>query len=828
VNLEIVNEEAMMRDQKYEARLSALRLWADMVTSRGYVPPAPADLAAIAEHKRTDTPGVDQTLVGPWRDALKELLKQLAFNIADPHLQLSPEFDQPGPGALRLAEARSTVPSASSDRETIPAGSPAVDPAFLALKMWRNKAIEENRLSPSNLKEAQLRLLVNSGQTTEEEIRSTFPPAVARYAGEMARVLTGLHPAGAAGEAGTLPEPATGDAVPASNARPQAASSHAAPMRSVSPVPPAPANAPAGTQEAITEPFGGVEIDPSSFAAFDYGPQTPAQANVEVRKDSQGRRWYSWPPAQTASPVKIYRLVSNDEHEPYAPDQADPVAATVAAETVDDRPFSTAARYFQVWLNEGPGVAEAMASQPTLYARGQYVGEVRNLEIREDEGRVVGRWNVLPGTQKVQIFRIPIERAATGGGDQRYRIQPDLGNLGGFVDADAERGKAYLYQVCAEAAVGDDIRLSSPMPCTIRVSAVLEPVNDMRIEMSRDNESSLFDLRWSIPAGGSVVVYRTEQPPQAGLELKPLSEDSLRISGLMPESRLPNPVEAVDGGATMLSIPWPSGWTRAYFTPVTLLQGMAHVGTVIFKSRNDKVRNPRILERINSQILTFEWPDGADSVMVYSGPAGQDPELSLNSQAVEISQPDYRRRGGLHFAQPLPSKGCDLHLVPVTFEAGARVPGAITTVNYPHILRLNYQVVAVKSLLGKLTGVSVTVQTPEAGVSMPAFVLVFNPDRLPLTSRDGTALNMVPNVDGAAAPARRFTPDAGSGPDGPVPWKTDPGSWTTEVKPEGGFVRLFADLPVNVLRHVALLDPPITSLRLTGAPNRVKGFFGGR
>lgn len=825
-----------MRDQKYQTRLSALTLWADMVTSRGYAPPAAADLAAIAEHKKTDTPGVDQTFVGPWREALKELLKLLAFNIADPHLQLSPEFDEPGPGAIRLAEAplAPLAPRPGSDRESIPAaGSPSVDPAFLALKTWRNKAIEEKRLSPSNLKEAQLRLLVNSGQTTEAEIRSTFPPAVAKYAGEMARVLTALQPSGAAGAAATIPEPAPTDAVPSPSARaqaasPQAASPQAAPVRAAAPVPPAPAKAPAGAQAAIPAPYAGVEIDPSSFAAFDYGPQTPAQANVEARKDSQGRRWYSWPPAQTASAVKIYRLVSSDEHEPYAPDQADLVVATTAAESVDERSFTTAARYFQVWLNEGAGVAEAMASQPVLYARGEYVGEVRDVEIREDEGRVVGRWTVLPGTQKVQIFRIPIERAATGGGDQRYRIQQGSGNLGGFVDAGAERGKAYLYQVYAEAAVGDDIRLSNPTPCTVRVSAVLEPVTDMCIGMNRDNESSLFDLRWSIPAGGSVVVYRTEQPPQAGLELKPLSEDSLRISGLMPESRLPNPVEVVDGGATMLSIPWPSGWTRAYFTPVTLLEGMAHVGTAIFKSRNDKVRNPRILERINSQILTFEWPDGADSVMVYSGPAGQDPELSLNSQAVEISQPDYRRRGGLHFAQPLPSKGCDLHLVPVSFEAGARVSGAITTVNYPHILRLNYQVVAAKSLLGKLTGVSVTVETSEARVAMPAFVLVYNPDRLPLTIRDGTALNMVPNIDEARAPARRFTPDAGSGPDGPVPWKTDPGSWATEVKPSGGFVRLFADLPVDVLRHLALLDPPITSLRLTGAPGRMKGFFGGR
>jgi hypothetical protein len=813
-----------MRDQKYQTRLSALTLWADMVSSRGYVPPAPEDLSAIAEHKKTDTPGLDQTLVGPWREALKELLKQLAFNIADPHLQLSPEFDEPGPGAIRVAEPKPPKPELVPDREPSQAGSPAPDPAFLALKTWRNKAIAEKRLSPGHLKEAQLRLLVNSGQTTEGEIRSAFPPAVAKYAGEMAGVLTGLHSSDVAAAA-TLPEPAPKD--PAPSARPVAASPQAAPRRSAPPVPPAPTHAPVADTARTPAPSAAVEIDPTGFAAFDYGSQTPAQAHVEARKDSHGRRWYSWPPAQSTSPVTIYRLVSSDEHEPYAPDQAELVAATTAAESVDERPFTTATRYFQVWLNEGPSMAEAMASQPTLYARGGYVGEVGNIEIREDEGRVVGRWTALPETQKVQIFRIPIERAATGGGDQRYRILQHSTNLGGFVDADAERGKAYLYQVCAEAALGGDVRLSNPTASTIRVTAVLEPVTDMCIAMTRDNESSLFDLHWSSPAGGTVVVYRTEQPPQAGLELELLSEDSLRISGLMPESRLSNPVEVVDGDATMLSIPWPSGWTRAYFTPVTLLDGMAHVGSAIFKSRNDKVRNPRIVERVNSQILSFEWPNGADSVMVYMGPAEQDPELSLNSQAMEISEPDYRRRGGLHFARPLPSTGCDLHLVPVSFEAGVRVSGAITTVNYPHILRLNYKVVQAKSFLGKVTGVSVIVQTSEAAVSMPAFVLVYNPDRLPLTARDGRALNMVPAIDAASTPARRFTP-GGSGPDGPVPWKTDPSSWATEVNPAGGFVRLFADLPVHILSHVALLDPPVTSLRLSGAPSRGKRFFGGR
>lgn len=816
-----------MRDQKYQTRLSALKLWADMVSARGYVPPAEEDLSVIAEHKKTDIHGLDQTLVGPWQDALKELLKQLAFNIADPHLQLSPEFDEPGPGAITVAAAGTPRPVPVTDSPALPPGSSAADPAFLALKTWRNKAIEEKRLSPSNLKEAQLRLLVNSGQTTEAEIRSAFPPAVAKYAGEMASVLTGIHSSGQAVETVSLPTPASKDPAPSAQPRaaaPEPAAAQTAPLRAA---PPAPTKAPVADKAPTSAPSAPMDLDPAGFAAYDYGAQKPAQVHVEARKDSQGNPKYSWAPARSTSPVTIYRLVAGDEHEPYSPDQADVVAATTAAEAIDERPFTTATRYLQVWLNEGPSIAEAMASQPTLYAGGGYVGKLGDVEIREDEGRVVGRWTALPGTQKVQIFRIPLERAATGVGDQRYRILQDSTNLGGFVDAEAERGKSYLYQVCAEAALGGDVRLSSPTGCTIRVSAVLEPVTDMRIAMSGDNESSLFDLRWSSPAGGRVVVYRTEQPPQAGLELEPLSEDSLRISGLMPESRLPNHVEVVDSTATMLSISWPSGWTRAYFTPVTLLEGMAHVGTAIFKSRNDKVRNPRIVERVNSQILSFEWPDGADSVMVYMGPTGQDPELSLNSQALEISQPDYRRRGGLQFTQPLPSMGCDLHLVPVSFEAGARVSGAITTVNYPHILRLNYQVVEAKSFLGKVTGVSVLVQTSEAVQSMPAFVLVFNPDRLPLTSRDGKALNMVPAIDVAATPARRFTPGS-SGPEGPVPWKTDPVSWALEVNPEGGFLRLFADLPVDVLRHVALLDPPVASLRFSSTPSMGKRFFGGR
>ncbi|QCB96208.1 hypothetical protein E5206_04085 [Arthrobacter sp. PAMC25564] len=172
--------------------------------------------------------------------------------------------------------------------------------------------------------------------------------------------------------------------------------------------------------------------------------------------------------------------------------------------------------------------------------------------------------------------------------------------------------------------------------------------------------------------------------------------------------------------------------------------------------------------------------------------------------------------------------GCDLHLVPVSFEAGRRVAGAPATVAYPPILRLGYQIGVKKSLLGKTSGLTVSVHAIDSTPSMPPFVLVYNRERLPLTVLDGVALSMVSDGDEATPPARRFVPDTNPGPDGSRTWKTEPEAWSREVSPTEGYVRLFADLPVDVLRMVALLDPPLRSLRLAGPVNPFKGMFDGR
>ncbi|MDD0859584.1 hypothetical protein NHF46_21500 [Arthrobacter alpinus] len=79
----------------------------------------------------------------------------------------------------------------------------------------------------------------------------------------------------------------------------------------------------------------------------------------------------------------------------------------------------------------------------------------------------------------------------------------------------------------------------------------------------------------------------------------------------------------------MVNVPWPMEWTRTYFTPVTVLDGRAHVGPSSVSTRPTRIRNAKVVERVDSQILTFEWPEGADAVMVYTGATGHGPDAAM-------------------------------------------------------------------------------------------------------------------------------------------------------------------------------------------------------
>jgi len=517
-----------------------------------------------------------------------------------------------------------------------------------------------------------------------------------------------------------------------------------------------------------------------------------------------------WQPVDDDPGHTVYRVVSGDDYAPYDPQNADFVEITTDTACVDDREFRAAIRHLQVWRNSGATEAEAYANQPVMHARVPLVAPVTGVDLREDEGRVIGQWSVFPGVKRVQVYRIPIERAQSGFGDPAFRILADDANLGGFVDHGADRGKRYVYQFFCEAEHDGLVRLSAPTTRQLLVSAVLEPVTDLEIELDNSATDAQFDLTWTNPPAGRVVVYRTEHPPRAGADAEARAESALPQMGLPDDARLVHPVVAEGDRSAMRTVPWPRGWVRTYFTPVTVLDGRVQVGNHIPAVRTMPVTDPVVVERTHTQVLKFGWPRGASYVSVFLGARDQPAEELLETaQRMDISADEYTRLGGMHFSRTLPSSGCSVHMVGVSYSNGERIESAPVSVDYPGLLRLEY---TVEHRRGRLNRGPMTLQLRIRSelklTHAPPFLVVFNPDRFPLESGDGDPVDVVLDDGRANMPVRRFVPDG-----------LDP-EWSQQLwqamPPGPGFVRLFLDLPPERLQTVALLDPDINQLIVRG------------
>lgn len=635
------------------------------------------------------------------------------------------------------------------------------DPRLAGLLAWRQQLIASGAVSAHNFKEAHVRMVLRSGRTDAEQIRMMLPDPVGEHADAMARVLSEFP------------------------------------------------------REAALLRSGEVSFSPDEFAPFSHFEQSGIPSPMALRRGGDGALELSWPPYE--APFVVYRVISSEDESPYSPDRAHVVAATIAAEAVDGRDTAGAVRHYQVWVNAGTSRAEALAAQPRLHATGLVVAGVRGMAIRDDFGRVIGQWTVFPGVRTVHVERIPVEESALGG--PHYRILAGGQNFGGFVDSDAEGGRRYMYRARCEVIVDGVGRLSEAAEAEVAVTAQLVPVADLSL-IERATDPVTVDLAWTPPPAGRVAIFRTADGPRAGAEADEILETALEQVGLDTEHRLTHPAsqeldEDARPRAVMAGVPWPRDWSRAYFTPVTLVGGRARLGKTASIVRTEPIRDVELIEYCNKQVLAFGWPDGAAAVNVHIAGKGHDPRTGLSGRSYEITAEDYERYGGMQFTGELPPGGCSLHLVPVAFSAGRRVLGDVTSITYDGLLRLWYSVQIGRDSAGWPVTAAVAVWAEVDVKGSPPFVLVHNPDRIPLSVNDGQSVDVAPvNERGefVSPPSKelRYSSIAAYG-CGEV--------WVGDVRFRTGWIRLFANIgDPKRLRRLALLDPPVSTLRLTGAP----------
>jgi hypothetical protein len=418
---------------------------------------------------------------------------------------------------------------------------------------------------------------------------------------------------------------------------------------------------------------------------------------------------------------------------------------------------------------------------------------------------------------EVFIYRIPAEEAGREG--LEHRILRGSDTRRGFIDTEALRGQRYIYRVRCAVTVGGVMRLSEATEATVEVSAVLAPVTDLSLG-AHSPDGSRFELTWSPPPTGTVVIYRSETAPSAGAGTVELPEATLEQIGLHPVQRLTQPVsqrhdEHGRHRAVMSGVSWPERWSRAYLTPVTLLAGRALLGITVSSVRTGIIHDVNLAEYCNKQVLTFDWPPGAAAVVTHLAPKGHDPRNGLTGKSFEISLEEYEKYGGMQLSrQELPAAGCSLHLAPVAFSAGRRVVGEIRSVEYAGLLRLQYAVRIACDPDGWPTHATIALRSQYELPGSPAFVLINNPQRIPLSMHDGQAVDAAPvnehgQIIGEASKELRWSALTTHGV-GEI--------WAANVHGLHGWIRLFVNTPSPArLRTIALLDPPVENLRLSAA-----------
>ena len=619
---------ATSRTDKEKARITVLLAWREQAHAAGHPVPTRADTREIAQAAEFWPPGIDLSAAEPWRETFAWLFQQFRYGALDPLAHLPDHLRAPRPAAHALdAEGPPASERPSSDSSSAgPAAPDPTDPdAVLArVLQWRDRAVANSVSGAGDLKPGHVRSLVSRGLRSAEEIAAGLPPTLGHLATDLAAVLGGGQ------ETGSVPP--RSDEVPAAEP--------AAPRHRPRPRPEAePGADPAAEPDADAErgadrgPAVDAQLKGLTFARYRYQEVPPATEEVLVAEnDVTGGVVLSWPDTVTDGaggrpPVVIYRVVSDDHAEPYSPDDddADVIAVTCSTTANDDRPFERAVRHFAVWCHAGATEAEAAAAQPVPHAVGYHVVPPRDVEIHYDRPRVVGGWHALDGTALIQVTRT-LRRLGRGAPhEERWDGFEQFDE--GFKDTRPVPGEDYLYWVSAGVQIGDATVMSQRVRCRVQIPPLHEPVRDLEIvqhvtvdEHGRRHQE--FDLSWTQPPHGRVYIYRTHEPPADGLVGHKLGMSALPKAGLPLEARLHDRPRYSGRRATVENVPWPAETHRAYFTPVTELDGKAQVGETRSESRLGEIGQPRIVERVQEQIITFEWPAGATSVWLYRRAGG--------------------------------------------------------------------------------------------------------------------------------------------------------------------------------------------------------------
>lgn len=485
--------------------------------------------------------------------------------------------------------------------------------------------------------------------------------------------------------------------------------------------------------EAVMDPAKTLPATADNFAQYLGGDAEPiGRLRVRRRPIGDGARIeVTWDAPEDPGEVRIYRVIATDGEGGMNPDEGPLVLATVGGGYVEDEPAGVAFRHYQVWVNVGADVREALDAQPQLLGEGISVAPVPGFSPRVSQGVVEGTWATVPGYAGIRVYGAPVD--APGPLEVPSNLILDGVSARGFEHRAPVRGAGMRYRLVPEVEFRGRrvVAADSGQTVAVHVPAELTSVELELCERFTDaGGDDRIALTWYSPPAGVVRIYLSDRSPSPDLSFEQVPEEALARDPALTGQQLVGEYEpAPEGTQCDERVMWPATLDEVHLTPVTVVDGRAAVGTTRVLQRVAPIRDAELVERGESQLITFAWPAGASMVKVETAHLGStDPADRVFRE--ELDEAGYRRAGGIRLE--LDRYGATVALTPRSIYAGRETLAEPTVLPYRGLRTYRWRLEAhPEGLLLRIWCRGAEDRNP------PRFQLVHHPTRLPLCIEDG-------------------------------------------------------------------------------------------
>ena len=259
-----------------------------------------------------------------------------------------------------------------------------------------------------------------------------------------------------------------------------------------------------------------------------------------------------------------------------------------------------------------------------------------NVQVSTIKGAIQVSWDLLHGHESALVYACrDTEKDVLS---PRFEQAVDSSGLKATIPVQ-EAGQTMVISLLGQAQFRDATEQSPDVVAvqrTVKMASELEKMELTRCEGRRDGGEDKIEMDWYSPKTGEVKIYLTPNPPQA--ELRTAAVPKTYVESALASAIAESRGTTEPGSFQTANVPWPSDWYEIYVTPVNFNDADAWVGESKVLQRVQSIEEDqyRLIERVDSQLITFDWPQGATAV-----------EYTTSEGVDQVREEDYDLQGGI-------------------------------------------------------------------------------------------------------------------------------------------------------------------------------------